>query len=168
MSERVNLIDTISKVDMFSTFARILRTANATDLINGDGTFTVFVPTNDAFGKISDAQMNGLLNETDQVGLKKLLSYHIVPGKIFAANLTGTATTLSGHDITFKDKGGLKVNDAGLQARNMEATNGIVHGLDTVLTAPAATASPAQAVAASASGAPAPAITEAPPATKAA
>ena len=172
MSERVNLIDTISKLDMFSTFARILGTANATDLITGDGPFTVFVPTNDAFGKIPDAQMNGLLSETDQLGLKKLLSYHIVPGKIFAANLTGTATTLSGQDVTFKDAGGLKVNNAGLQARNMEATNGIVHGLDTVLTAPAATVSPFHAVAASASAsasnAPAPAVAEASPAIKAA
>ena len=108
MSDRTNLIETISKIDMFSTFSRMLRTANAEDLLQGEGGFTVFVPTNDAFGKIPDPQMNGWLSETDQVSLKALLSYHIIPGKLFAANLSGAGTvkTLSGQeikDLLFKD-----------------------------------------------------------------
>ena len=82
MSE-INLIDTIAKNDMFSTFARMLRTSKAADLITGGGLFTVFAPTNDAFGKVPDAQMNAWLSETDQIRLKTLLSYHIVPGKLF-------------------------------------------------------------------------------------
>ena len=82
MSDRINLIDTIAKNDMFSTFARMLRTSKANEMLSGEGTFTVFVPTNDAFGKIPDAQMNAWLSETDQTRLKSLLSYHIVPGKL--------------------------------------------------------------------------------------
>src|SRR5436190_15731806 len=147
MSERINLIDTIAKNDMFSTFARMLRTSKANEMLSGEGTFTVFVPTNDAFGKIPDAQMNAWLSETDQIRLKSLLSYHIVPGKLFAADLggAGSAKSLSGQEITFTDVGGIKVNKSGMQGRNIEATNGIVHALDTVLTAPAIAATAAAA-----------------------
>jgi uncharacterized surface protein with fasciclin (FAS1) repeats len=138
MSDRVNLIDTIAKNDMFSTFSRLMRTSKGNDLISGEGSFTVFVPTNDAFGKVPDDQMNGWLSETDQTRLKKVLSYHIIPTKLFAAELgsTARAMTLSGEDVTFRDLNGLKVNQSGVQARNVEATNGMIHALDTILTAP--------------------------------
>jgi len=152
MSERINLIDTIAKNDMFSTFARMLRTSKASEMLSGEGPFTVFVPTNDAFGKVPDAQMNAWLSETDQTRLKSLLSYHIVPGKLFAANLggIGTAKSVTGQEITFSDHGGIKVNASGMQARNIEASNGMVHGLDTVLTAPALAATAAAAASTSA------------------
>jgi transforming growth factor-beta-induced protein len=152
MSERINLIDTIAKNDMFSTFTRMLRTSKANELLSGEGSFTVFVPTNDAFGKVPDAQMNAWLSETDQIRLKSLLSYHIVPGKLFAANLAGvgTAKSVSGEEITFTDASGIKVNASGMQGRNIEASNGIVHALDTVLTAPAMTATATAAAATSA------------------
>ena len=145
MSDRVNLIDTIAKNDMFSTFSRLMRTSNANDLISGEGSFTVFVPTNDAFGKVPDEQMNGWLSETNQIRLKKALSYHIVPTKLFAAELGSAAkvTTLSGEDVTFRDLSGLKVNQSGVQARNIEATNGMIHALDTILTAPVGVTAPA-------------------------
>jgi uncharacterized surface protein with fasciclin (FAS1) repeats len=139
MSDRVNLVETIAKIDTFSTFARMMRTSNANVIFDSDGPFTVFVPTNDAFGKIPDAQMNGLLSENGQARLKQLLSYHIVPGKLFVSNLesAGTVKSVSGLEMTFTDIGGIKVNNSGMQARNIEATNGMVHGLDTVLTPPA-------------------------------
>jgi uncharacterized surface protein with fasciclin (FAS1) repeats len=152
MTDRVNLIDTIAKQDMFSTFARLLRSSKADEILNADGPFTVFAPTNDAFGKMPDPEMNGLTSEKDQVRLKALLSYHMIPAKFFAANLSGTAPTksVSGQDVTFSDVGGLKINASGLQARNIEATNGIVHAIDTVLTPPAATQPAAAAAAATA------------------
>lgn len=156
MSERINLIDTIANNDMFSTFSRMLRTSKANEILSGEGQFTVFVPTNDAFGKVPDAQMNAWLSETDQTRLKNLLSYHIVPGKLFAANLgrIGSAKSVTGQEITFSDLGGIKVNASGMQARNIEASNGIVHGLDTVLTAPAAAAVTATAAAATSAATP--------------
>ncbi|HEV7698739.1 MAG TPA: fasciclin domain-containing protein [Pyrinomonadaceae bacterium] len=140
MSDKANLIDTIAKTDMFSTFARLMRTSKADELITGSGPFTVFVPTNDAFGKVPDSLMNGWLSETEQTMLRKVLSYHIIPTKLFAASFGSTpnATTLSGQDILLKDVSGLRVNQSGVQARNMEATNGMIHALDTVLTPPVA------------------------------
>lgn len=158
MSERTNLIDTIEANGMFSTFARMMRTSKGNEILSGEGTFTVFVPTNDAFGKVADAQMNSWLSETDQVRLKRLLSYHIVPGKLFAADLpvAGSAASVTGQEIVFTDDKGIKVNASGMQGRNIEATNGIVHALDTVLTAPAMAAT-AGAAAGTAVATPAPA-----------
>jgi Fasciclin domain len=139
MSDRLNLIDTIDQDTKFSTFARMLKTSKAADLIAGAGPFTVFVPTNAAFEKVPSAQMSTWLSQTDQTSLAKVLSYHIVPSKLFASNLEGQgpAATLSGAEVTFTDVKGLKVNGSGIQARNIEATNGMIHALDTVLTPPA-------------------------------
>ena len=140
MSETQRLIETIEGVDMFSVFARLMRTSGANDLISGEGSFTVFAPTNDAFGKIPDRVMNGWISEPGQERLKKALSYHIVPTKIMAASLgaTRTAESVSGELMKFTDLSGLRVNRCGVQARNMMATNGVVHALDTVLTPPTA------------------------------
>jgi len=142
VENKLNLIETIAKNDMFSVFSRLMGTSHANEIFSAGGNFTVFVPTNDAFGKISDARMNALLNETDQIGLKALLSYHILPGRLTAANISGlkSTATVTGADVTFSDINALKVNASGVQARNIQATTGIVHALDTVLAPPVATA----------------------------
>jgi uncharacterized surface protein with fasciclin (FAS1) repeats len=138
MTDRVNLIETIAKEDKISTFSRLLGTSGANIVFSGAGEFTVFAPTNDAFGKIPDAKMNELLNEPNQTKLKALLSYHILPGKWMAANLGSMPLrkSVTGQEVAFTDSNGLRVNGAGVQARNIEATNGVVHQLETVLTQP--------------------------------
>ena len=138
MTDKANLSETIAKEDKFSTFSRLLGTSGASVVFSGEGQFTVFAPTNDAFGKVPDARMNELLQETDQRKLKALLSYHILPGKVMAASL-GTMPlrkSVTGQEVAFTDSIGLKVNGAGVQARNIEATNGVIHQIDTVLTQP--------------------------------
>jgi uncharacterized surface protein with fasciclin (FAS1) repeats len=138
MSDTQRLIQTIEGVDMFSIFARLMKTSGANEIISDGGPFTVFVPTNDAFGKIPDKVMDRWLSETGHTELKRLLSYHIVPSKIMAANVGSTRDreSVSGEPLKFTDLSGLRVNHSGIQARNMEATNGVVHALDTVLTLP--------------------------------
>ena len=138
MTDKLNLIETIAKEPKFSTFSRYMGTSNANALFSRPGDFTVFVPTNDAFAKIPDDQMNAMLNEPDQLKLKALLSYHIVPGKIMAANIGGkqARNSINGHEINFADYQGIKVNGLPLQDRNIEATNGVVHSLGTVLAPP--------------------------------
>ncbi len=138
MTDKLDLIETIAKEDKFSTFSRLLGTSGANAVFSGEGPFTVFVPTNDAFGKITDAKMNELLQETNQPKLKALLSYHILPGKLMAANLGAMPLrkSVTGQEVAFSDTKGLKVNGAGIQARNIEATNGVIHQIDTVLSQP--------------------------------
>jgi uncharacterized surface protein with fasciclin (FAS1) repeats len=135
MSDRSSLIDTIANQDKFSTFTRLMASSGANEIFKGEGDFTVFAPSNDAFAKIPDAKMNEFLNETGQTKLKALLSYHILPNKVMAGSLTAAPTrkAFTGEDITFSESNGIKVNGASVQARNLEATNGVIHGLDTVL-----------------------------------
>jgi len=135
MNDKLDLIETIAGNDTFSVFSRLMGSSHANDVFSSGGDFTVFAPTNDAFGKIPEKQMNALLNEPEQTSLKKLLSYHIVPGKLFAVNLSSklSTPTITGADIRISDSHGLKINDSGVQARNIEARNGVVHALDTVL-----------------------------------
>jgi uncharacterized surface protein with fasciclin (FAS1) repeats len=136
MSDKLNLIQTLEKTDMFSIFTRLMASSGTNDLISAPGTYTVFAPTNDAFSKIPDAKLDELTNETNQTKLKALLSYHILPGKIMAASLVSAPNrkAFTGEELMFTDVSGLKVNSAGIQARNLEATNGVIHALDTVLT----------------------------------
>ena len=140
MTDKLNLLETIAKDDKFSTFSRLLSSSGANDIFSGAGDFTVFAPTNDAFGKIPDARMNALLNEEKQIQLKALLSYHILPGKFLAANLPTlkTAKTVMGEALAFDDVNGIRVNgSSAVQARNIEATNGMIDAIDTVLAPPA-------------------------------
>jgi uncharacterized surface protein with fasciclin (FAS1) repeats len=143
VENKLNLIETIAKNDKFSTFSRLMGTSKANEIFSGDGEFTVFAPTNDAFGKIPDDKMNALLNESDQIALRALLSYHILPGIFTAANIGSlkSTPTVTGADVTFSDTNGLKVNASGVQARNIQAKDGIVHAIDTVLAPPASAAS---------------------------
>ena len=139
MTDRYNLIETITKEDKFSMFARFMGTSGADALLNGPGEFTVLAPTNDAFGAMDDKTIKGMIMEPSQPRLKKLLSYHILPGRLMAANLASRQTrqSVSGEELTFSDTDGLKINRSGVQARNIEATNGVIHQIDTVLTPPA-------------------------------
>jgi len=136
MSDKLNLIDTIKNQDKFSTFTRLMASSGTNDVLSAPGQFTVFVPTNDAFAKIPEAKIDELLNETGQTKLKALLSYHILPGKIMAASLVSNPNrkAFTGEELMFTDVNGLKVNNASIQARNIEATNGVIHALDTLLT----------------------------------
>ena len=138
MTDKPTLIDAIAKTDMFSIFSRLMGTSGANEIFDTGKDFTVFVPTNDAFGKIPEQQMEKLINEKGQVGLKRLLSYHILPGRLFAPNFSGQrrSATATGDEVKFSDIGTLKVNNSNVQARNQEAANGVIHAIDTVLTPP--------------------------------
>jgi len=135
MSDKLNLIETIAGESQYSTFSRILETYGGNEILDGEGSFTVFAPTNDAFAKIPDEKLDALLNEDKQTQIKALLSYHILPGKVMAANLKSTKA-LTGQEVMVTDTNGIKINAAVLQGRNLEATNGVVHGIDAVLRPP--------------------------------
>jgi uncharacterized surface protein with fasciclin (FAS1) repeats len=138
MTDKVNLIKTIANEPRFSKFSSYLQMSGADAALALPGQFTVFVPSDDAFSKIPDIEMNELLTEAGRDSLKALLSYHIVPGKIMAASVGAEAVraSITGEEIKFADYRGLKVNGVGVLRRNIEATNGVVHSLETVLTRP--------------------------------
>ena len=139
MNDKLTLIDTITKNPVLSTFTRLMGSSKASELFTGTGPWTVFAPTDEAFRKIPETQLNELVNEAGQAKLKTLLSYHIVPAKMTTNDFAGMkdAKSVAGPVLNFTDQNGIKVNGAGVQGRNFEATNGVVHTLDTVLAPPA-------------------------------
>lgn len=151
MTDKLNLIETIANNPTFSTFSKIMGSSGANAAFSGPGSFTVFAPTNDAFAKFPETEMTRLVNEPNQPGLKALLSYHILPNRVDAANLATlkTAKAVSGEEMTFTDSSGIKVNASSVQGRNIEATNGVIHAIDTVLALPVAATVPPVASAAS-------------------
>ena len=138
MNEKVNLIETIAREPRFSKFSSYMQMSGADAALALPGQFTVFVPSDEAFAKVPDIEMNELLTEGGREGLKALLSYHIVPGKIMAASVGAEPirASITGEELKFADYRGLKVNGVGVLRRNIEATNGVVHSLETVLTRP--------------------------------
>ncbi len=154
MTDRLNLTDTLANQGKFSTFTKLMASSGANEVLSGPGAFTVLVPTNEAFSKIPTIIMSELLNEPGQIQLKSLLSYHILPVKVMAASIGAAQTRLSftGEELRFADSNGLKVNGATILSRNIEATNGVIHALDTVLAPSTTPKTVAAAAAASTTG----------------
>lgn len=141
MTDKINITETIAKEPEFSTFARLLNSSGAGTWLANDGEFTVFAPTNRAFEKVSESRINQLVNEPEQTKLKALLAYHIVPGRVMSDSLTAATTlrSVTGQELRFTNKDSLRVNGAGFEGANIEALNGVVHRVDSVLGPPFAT-----------------------------
>ncbi|CAM4445930.1 fasciclin domain-containing protein [Deinococcus marmoris] len=129
----------------FSTLLAAVKAAGLVETLSGAGPFTVFAPSNAAFAKIPAADLNALINDPEK--LKSILLYHVVVGKATAADVIelNTAKTVNGAAVNLKVNGGkVMVNDATVTQADVQATNGVIHVIDTVLmpTANAAAAAP--------------------------
>jgi len=119
----------------FSILVSALQKAELVDDLQGDGPFTVFAPTNAAFEKLLaelDITAEELLAQPD---LAKVLTYHVVSGEVMAADLTDgmTAATLNGEDLTFDLSDAPMVNKSNITTTDIDATNGVIHVIDTIL-----------------------------------
>jgi len=142
METQFDIIDTALSAGSFSTLAVALGAAGLIEALRGDGPFTVFAPTDEAFSKIPPDILSELLQPENKQELAEILNYHVLPGKVTVhevANLD-SATTLQGQPLRISRQGGVKVNDASVIAPDVEATNGVIHIIDTVLMPSAAAA----------------------------
>jgi uncharacterized surface protein with fasciclin (FAS1) repeats len=106
--------------------------ADIVDTLKGKGPFTVFAPTDEAFAKIPKETLDGLLK--DKAALTKILTYHVVSGKVMAKDVkAGAVKTVQGQDITLATAGGVTVNGAKVVAADVAASNGVIHAIDTVI-----------------------------------
>jgi uncharacterized surface protein with fasciclin (FAS1) repeats len=156
-----DIVDTAVAAGSFNTLVAAVQAAGLVDALKGAGPFTVFAPTDDAFAKLPQETIDALL--ADPTGdLSQILLYHVVPGKVMAADLSDglEVDTLQGSPvaITLSDAGAM-VNDANLIATDIEASNGVIHVIDSVLMPPSEEA--AMAADASAEAMPEAAATEA-------
>jgi len=124
----------------FTTLVSLLKTANLTNVLSGPGNYTVFAPDNAAFAKVNASTLANL--QKNKTALTNLLLYHIVPAKLLANNFTGsgTLTTLNGLSLPYSVSGTtIMVGNATITKKDINATNGVIDEIDTVLTPPSAT-----------------------------
>ena len=128
-----DVVDTAVAAGSFKTLAAALEAAGLVDTLKGAGPFTVFAPTDEAFAKIPKADLDALLQ--DKARLTAVLTYHVVPGKVMAADVVSlkTAKTVQGGSLRIDASKGVRVDDARVVKTDVAASNGVIHVIDTVL-----------------------------------
>ena len=128
-----DIVDVASGAGSFSTLVAAVQAAGLVETLKGEGPFTVFAPTDEAFAKIPKEQLDALL--ADKSALTKVLTYHVVPGKVMAADVTkaSTAKTVEGGSLSIDTTDGVKVGGARVVQADILASNGVIHVIDTVI-----------------------------------
>ncbi len=128
-----DIVDTAVSAGSFNTLVAAVKAANLVDTLKGAGPFTVFAPTDDAFAKLPAGTVDALLKDIPK--LTKILTYHVVSGKVMAADVVKlkSATTVEGSTVKIDATKGVKVNDSTVVTPDVAADNGVIHVIDTVL-----------------------------------
>ena len=127
-----DIVDTAVKAGNFKTLVAAVQAAGLVDTLKGPGPFTVFAPTDEAFAKIPKATLDGQL--ADKAALTKVLTYHVVPGKVMAKDVkAGKVKTVQGQELTVSTSMGVMVDQSKVIATDVAASNGVIHAIDTVL-----------------------------------
>ena len=127
-----DIVDTAVGAGNFKTLAAALTAAGLIDTLKGPGPFTVFAPTDEAFAKIPKADLDALLK--DKAKLTAVLTYHVVAGKVMAAEVKpGKVKTVQGSELTVSTGGGVMVDKAKVVKTDIVADNGVIHVIDSVI-----------------------------------
>lgn len=128
------IVDVASAGPDFSTLVAALTAADLVGTLNGEGPFTVFAPTNDAFAALPAGVLDALLLPENKETLAKILTYHVVPGTVMAADIAdGDVATVEGQSVTLSTADGVTVNGAKVVTADVLASNGVIHVIDAVL-----------------------------------
>ncbi len=134
-----DIVDLAISQDFLTTLVAAVKAGELVDVLKGDGPFTVFAPTNEAFAKLPAGTVENLLKPENKAQLVKILTYHVVPGKVMSSDLKNgqMAKTVEGSSIkvTLMD-GKAMINNATVTAADIVADNGVVHVIDTVIMPP--------------------------------
>ncbi|MEM6532703.1 MAG: fasciclin domain-containing protein [Myxococcota bacterium] len=132
-AEEMTVVGIAASNPDFATLVTAIKAAGLVDTLSGEGPFTVFAPTNDAFAKLPEGALDGLLADKD--ALTKVLTTHVVSGKVMAADVAGltSANALSGQALAIDVTSGVKVSTATVVKTDIEASNGVIHVIDTVI-----------------------------------
>jgi uncharacterized surface protein with fasciclin (FAS1) repeats len=134
----MDIVDTAVGAGTFTTLVAAVQAAGLVDTLKGEGPFTVFAPTDEAFAALPAGTVEDLLKPENKDKLAAILTYHVVAGKVMSTDLTEgmTAATVNGADVTITLDGGAKVNGANVTTADIEATNGVIHVIDAVIMPP--------------------------------
>ena len=134
-----DIVDTAVGAGQFKTLTTALDTAGLVPTLKGDGPFTVFAPTDAAFAKLPAGTVESLLKPENHDKLRAILTYHVVPGRVMAADVVGLneAKTVNGAMLSISSHGSaVMINDATVSTADIMASNGVIHVVDTVLLPP--------------------------------
>jgi uncharacterized surface protein with fasciclin (FAS1) repeats len=128
-----DIVDTAVNAGSFTTLVAAVKAAGLVETLKGAGPFTVFAPTDEAFAKLPAGTVEGLLKDIPQ--LKKILTYHVVAGKVMAADVAGmkSATTVEGSDVKIDTSSGVMINKSKVVTPDVATDNGVIHIIDSVL-----------------------------------
>lgn len=131
-SSGADIVDTAVSAGSFTTLVAAIEAAGLVDTLKGAGPFTVFAPTDAAFAKLPAGTVEALLKNKQQ--LAKVLTYHVVAGKVMAADVkSGKVKTVQGQSLTLDTRGGVRVDNANVVQADIVASNGVIHVIDTVV-----------------------------------
>jgi uncharacterized surface protein with fasciclin (FAS1) repeats len=135
-AQDMNIVETAVAAGNFTTLAAALEAAGLIETLSGEGPFTVFAPTDEAFAALPEGTVEALL--ADIPALTAILTYHVVPGAVMSGDLTDgmIATTVNGADVTIGTEGGVTVNEANVTTADIVASNGVIHVIDMVILPP--------------------------------
>ena len=139
LASEKDIVDTAVEAGQFKTLAAALEAAGLVSTLKGAGPFTVFAPTDEAFAELPAGTVENLLKPENKQQLTEILTYHVVPGKVMAADVVGIdeAKSVNGKMIDVEvDGGSVKVNDAAVTAADIAASNGVIHIIDKVIMPP--------------------------------
>ena len=130
-----DIVDTAVAAGSFDTLVAAVKAAGLVEALKGDGPFTVFAPTDEAFAKLPAGTVESLLKPENKDQLVKILTYHVVPAKVMSTDAKpGEVKMLSGDMATLSAaKSGLKIDAANIVATDIETANGVIHVIDTVI-----------------------------------
>ena len=136
LNPEADIVDLAVQTEFLSTLVAAVKAGDLVSVLKGDGPFTVFAPTNDAFAKLPAGTVENLLKPENKAQLVAVLTYHVVPGKVYSKDLKNgmKAKTAQGSEVTITLKDGkAMVNNATVTVADIEASNGLVHVIDTVI-----------------------------------
>lgn len=128
-----DIVDTAVAAGSFSTLVTAVQAAGLVDVLKGDGPFTVFAPTDDAFAALPAGTVEALLADID--ALTAILTYHVVPGMVMSGDLSDgmMAETVNGASVTIGTMNGVTVDGANVVSADIKASNGVIHVIDAVI-----------------------------------
>ncbi len=134
-----DIVDTAVSAGSFSTLVAAVQAAGLVDTLKGDGPFTVFAPTDEAFAKLPAGTVENLLKPENKDTLVAVLTYHVVPGKVMSGDIAGKSlevATVQGAKVAVDATYGVKINEANVVTADVAASNGVIHVIDTVILPP--------------------------------
>jgi uncharacterized surface protein with fasciclin (FAS1) repeats len=128
-----DIIDTAIEAGSFKTLVKAVKTAGLVETLRGKGPFTVFAPNDEAFAKLPTGTVERLLKDTKR--LNDVLTYHVVPGKVMAADVMKlrSAKTVQGQSVNINTREGVRIDGAKVIKTDIECTNGVIHVIDSVI-----------------------------------